>query len=61
MISITFFKIPELKLKGHFENKWTRFAIQNAGMTIGFIILAMLGVFEGRSHNHDHADHDHDH
>ncbi|CAG5102205.1 Oidioi.mRNA.OKI2018_I69.chr1.g190.t1.cds [Oikopleura dioica] len=53
--------IPELKLKGHFENKWTRFAIQNVGMTIGFIILAMLGVFEGRSHSHEEDDHGHSH
>jgi hypothetical protein len=50
-----------LKLKGNYENKWKRFAIQNVGMTLGFIILAMLGVFEGRSHDHDHDDHDHDH
>jgi len=38
--------LPQLKLTSKTPNRWARFAVQNAGLLIGFIAMALLGAYE---------------
>jgi len=38
--------LPQLKLTNTTPNRWARFAVQNAGLLIGFIAMALLGAYE---------------
>ena len=38
--------MPEMQLRPTDGKKWTRFAIQNAGLLIGFAMMIILALFE---------------
>ena len=45
-LSLSHFKMPQMKLEKDSENKVYRFVIQNLGMTTGFSIMVLLALFE---------------